>query len=124
MAHVVLKLLRVYAHPDVTLVFNHREGALAPVDENWWIDVLHDPRARPPRASRIEASSRNARYRLDRQGSTGVSFACRLCRWTHSAYKSDLIKAHGPDRNVIGLATDLATCDRRNGGACGAYCVG
>ena len=126
MPDVLLKRLKVYAYPDGRIVpygDRAREGALAPIDDSWWLDVLHDPRARPPRAASIEATSYNAPYRLDRQRQTAIYFACRLCGWTHLQYKSDLIKAHGPAANVVQLAKDLAGCDRRNGGPCGAHCV-
>lgn len=43
-----IKRLKVSALADGTLLPNHREGARQPIDDAWWQDVLHDPRAYVP----------------------------------------------------------------------------
>jgi hypothetical protein len=62
-----LPLLKVGARPDGVLLFDHREGAFPPVDDDWWHGLLRDPRARLPRDRRIDKDSADASYRLDRQ---------------------------------------------------------
>jgi hypothetical protein len=46
---------------------HRREGARCPDDEDWWNDVLHDPRARAPKQHYLDGPSR---LRLDRQNAT------------------------------------------------------
>jgi hypothetical protein len=62
---VILKRLKVYALPGGELIANHREGALPPVDDGWWQDVLLDPRARfPAEATRFDNDSHTLRVRV------------------------------------------------------------
>ena len=44
-----------------------RDGARRPDDEDWWNDVLHDPRARAPKQHYLDGPSM---FRLDRQNAT------------------------------------------------------
>ena len=50
-----------------------REGARRPDDEDWWRDVLHDPRARAPRQQFLDGPSM---FRLDRQNQR-IECRCR-----------------------------------------------
>ena len=43
---------------------DRRAGARRPDDDDWWNDVLHDPRARAPKQHYLDGPSR---FRLDRQ---------------------------------------------------------
>lgn len=62
-----IKRLKVYARADGTLLPNHREGAQQPVDDDWWHDVLHDPRAYlPVTEPSFDHDSHYAHCRLDR----------------------------------------------------------
>ena len=66
--YLVLRLLRVGVRAGGRLVFGNREGAIRPIDESWWDDVLHDRRARVPTEHYIDKDDpRYAHYRLDRQ---------------------------------------------------------
>jgi hypothetical protein len=64
--YLVLRLLRVGVRAGGRLMFGHREGAIRPIDESWWDEVLHDPRARVPTEHYIDKEDRRyAHYRLE-----------------------------------------------------------
>jgi hypothetical protein len=62
---------------------DRRAGARRPDDEDWWNDVLHDPRVRAPKQQFIEGASR---FRLDWQ-SERIECRCRcgLHHWMDQA---------------------------------------
>lgn len=124
MAHLILRLLRVFARPGGLLVFNHRQGPARPVDEEWWSDVLHDPRARTPREAWIDADSIHARYRLDRQPGPQIMLACR-CGRGRVLDKEKMIAQVGGSMNVIYLAREQIDCGNRDKvtNHCQAYVV-
>ena len=85
MPAVLLSLLKVRALPDGRLVrrrsTHRRSGALAPVDENWWRDVLLDPRATWRFSSYVAADSPVAFHRLDQQPAK-IKIVCACGRST------------------------------------------
>jgi hypothetical protein len=63
-----IKRLKVFALPDGTLLPHYRAGARQPMDEEWWQEVLHDPRAYTPvNETRFDEDSQYAHLRVDRQ---------------------------------------------------------
>ena len=118
---LVLPLLRVFVRDDGRIVFNHRRGAQPPVDEGWWRDVLHDPRAQWPRQQSIERDSPLAFYRLDRQRpDILIRCPCGREEWMD---RDKLIGEVGGSTNVIYLAREWMPCKERNKVAnhCRAY---
>lgn len=119
-----IKRLRVYARPDGTLVPNYREGARQPVDDDWWHDVLNDPRAYVPvTETSFDDKSRYAHYRLDRQRGDTVAFTCH-CGRGRVMDKAELIKGLGASANVLWVARRvIVDCERPNkiGNMCHAY---
>lgn len=119
-----IKRLKVFARPDGRLLPNHREGARQPVDDDWWHDVLHDPRAYlPVTETSFNHDGRYAHCRLDRQRGDTITFTCR-CGRGRVIDKAELIKAEGPSANVLWVARRvIVDCERRNkvGNMCQAY---
>jgi hypothetical protein len=107
-----LPLLKVGVRPDGALLFDHREGALPPADDDWWQGLLRDPRARPPRARRIETDSPDASYRLDRQR-LQIVVECD-CGRREVMDRDKLIAEVGADMNVIHLVREWVRCKERN----------
>ena len=96
-----IKRLKVFALPDGRLLPNYRQGARQPVDDDWWHDVLHDPRAHlPVTETSFNHDSRYAHYRLDRQRGETVAFTCR-CGRDRVLSKAVLIKAEGAERQRV-----------------------
>lgn len=120
-----LPRLKVDALPDGRLVRNRRAGALAPIDDNWWRDVLLDPRAQVPVSeTRFDTESPLAHYRLDRQRGEELMVTC-ACGRGGVFEKEALIEQMGPDANVLWVVRHLIDCGNRNKLAnnCRAYCV-
>ena len=64
-----------------------------PTGEEWWADVLADPRARK-RERRSDLAVKQAFYRLaDEQGET-ILVACSKCDWRAAFARDELIAAH------------------------------
>jgi hypothetical protein len=123
--HVILKRLKVRAFPDGRLEANHREGALPPIDDGWWRDVLLDPRARiPTEETRFAEDSRFANYRLDKHPNAELMIDCP-CGRNGVFNKAELIRQVGGDANVNWLARKLIDCGHRNkiSNNCRAYCL-
>jgi hypothetical protein len=92
---------RSWAHPQ------------EPTGEEWWADVLTDPRARKARAahrSRRQASVLSACRRKARDHTCRV----RKCDWRAAFALDDLIAAHGADYAMPNLLNHLAApgCNR------------
>lgn len=113
MTDVLIPRLKVGIRPDGSLVLGHNEGAIQPIDDGWWIDVLHDPRARVPTATSIDSDDRvNAHYRLDRQKPL---FAVRCACGRHDVLDRDkLITQVGGGMNVVYLVREYMDCGARN----------
>jgi hypothetical protein len=94
--------------------------------EEWWADVLSDPRAR--RAARI-APSRGAItvYRLRDEPHESILIACTKCDWKAAFNRDELIAKHGADRPMPELLSLLAapSCSRVRSqwDRCGVYYV-
>ena len=115
-AHVARALLAAFkAIPP-------RGAATWPVidEESWWLEVLHDPRARWPSEKRL--TGRYAHLRLDRWQAPMMTLVCRLCGVRKSFATDAVVKQFGGDYNITVLRHDLVPCQRRHSdqvhGAC------
>ena len=94
--------------------------------EEWWADVLADPRAR--RIARV-APSRGAItiYRLRDEPHASILIACTKCDWKAAFSRDELIAQHGADRPLPDLLSLVAApgCSRVGSpwDRCGAYYV-
>lgn len=114
MPQIWLPRLRIFPRPDGTLRFHHREGALEPVDNNWWIDVLYDPRARTPIERDIPKFSHNAHYRIDRQPGDTIQAKCECGHVCPLLDKAKLLGEFGADINAVWIVRELSGCRNRN----------
>ena len=99
---------------------DRRDGARRPDDEDWWNDVLHDPRARAPRQQFLDGPSM---FRLDRQNER---IECRChCGLHHWMDRDKMIGQVGGDINVLYLVREWMPCRTRNiiVNVCEAYIV-
>src|SRR5262245_38891703 len=69
----------------------------------WWIDVLHDPRARWPSDRRLRLDSRFAHLRLDRCQTDTLVLICEPCGKYRTFAYADILKAFGRDYNTAQL---------------------
>src|SRR5262249_47811058 len=67
-----------------------------PTGEEWWADVLADPRALR-RARRTDLAVKQAFYRLSDEKREIVLVACSKCEWRAAFARDDLIASHGLD---------------------------
>src|SRR5262245_10707362 len=98
-----------------------------PVSEEWWADVLADPRARlRPRRSSERAVTRTF-YRLRDEPRHIILVGCSKCDWKAAFDRDELIAAHGGDRLLPDLLRALAKpgCPRIGNpwNHCGAHYV-
>jgi len=84
-----------------------------PTGEEWWADVLADPRARK-RERRTDLAVRRAFYRLADEKREIILVACSKCDWQAAFSRDDLIASHGADRPMPNLLNHLAApgCSR------------
>jgi hypothetical protein len=75
---------RSWAHPQ------------EPTGEEWWADVLADPRARK-RERRTDLAVKQAFYRLADEKREIILVACSKCGWRAAFARDELIAAHGAD---------------------------
>jgi hypothetical protein len=99
---------------------------LEPTGEEWWADVLADPRAR--RQSQIGMRDlKRAFYRLSDETRTTILVACSKCDWRAAYSRDELISSHGFDHLLTDLLGELAspTCGKvgHHWDRCGAYYV-
>lgn len=91
-------------------------------EESWWLEVLHDPRARWPTDKRLHANGRHAHLRLDHWRATMVTLVCHLCGVRKSFDTAQVVQQFGGDYNMAMLRHDLVPCERRGSdrphGAC------
>src|SRR5262249_988105 len=92
---------RSWAHPQ------------EPTGEEWWADVLADPRARR-RERRTDLAVKRAFYRLADEKRETILVACTKCDWRAAYSRAELIAAHGADYALPNLLNHLAapTCSR------------
>src|SRR5256885_16210442 len=97
-----------------------RAGARCPDDEDWWRDVLHDPRARAPKQHYLDGPSM---FRLDQQNQR-IECRCR-CGLQHWMDRDKMIGQVGGDINGLYLVREWMPCRTRNKMAnfCEAYVV-
>jgi hypothetical protein len=65
-----------------------------PTTEEWWADVLADPRARIPKR-RSDYTAKQAFYRLADELRDTILVACIKCDWKAAFRRDELIAAHG-----------------------------
>jgi hypothetical protein len=87
--------------------------AQEPTGEEWWADVLADPRARK-RERRTDLAVKQAFYRLADEKRETILVACSKCDWRAAFSRDDLIATHGADYAMPNLLNQLAapTCSR------------
>jgi hypothetical protein len=84
-----------------------------PTGEEWWADVLADPRARK-RERRTDLAVKQAFYRLADEKREIILVACSKCDWRAAFARDELIAAHGADCAMPNLLNHLAapSCNR------------
>jgi hypothetical protein len=84
-----------------------------PTGEEWWADVLADPRARK-RERRTDLAVKQAYYRLADEKREIILVACSKCDWRAAFARDELIAAHGADYAMPNLLNHLAApnCSR------------
>ena len=97
-----------------------------PTGEEWWADVLADPRARK-RERRTELAVKQAFYRLADERREMILVACSKCDWRAAFSRDDLVASHGSDCAMPNLLDHLAgpSCSRlgSNWDRCGVHYV-
>jgi hypothetical protein len=84
-----------------------------PTGEEWWADVLADPRARK-RERRTNLAVKQAFYQLADEKRKTILVACSKCDWRAAFSRDDLIVSHGADYPMPNLLNHLAVpgCSR------------
>jgi hypothetical protein len=84
-----------------------------PTTEEWWADVLADPRART-RERRTDLAVKQAFYRLADEKRETILVACSKCDWRAAFLRDELIASHGADYPMPNLLSHLAapSCSR------------
>jgi len=84
-----------------------------PTGEEWWADVLADPRARK-RERRTELAVKQAFYSLADEQRETILVACSKCDWRAAFSRDDLIASHGAGCAMPNLLDPLAapSCSR------------
>jgi hypothetical protein len=84
-----------------------------PTCDEWWADVLADPRARK-REQRTYLAVKQAYYRLADEKREIILVACSKCDWRAAFARDELIAAHGADYAMPNLLNHLAapSCSR------------
>jgi hypothetical protein len=80
-----------------------------PVTEEWWQDVLADPRAR--RRERRDRSAGRSHYTLADETRAVVLVACDKCYWRAAFSRRELIARHGAEHPMPDLLVHLARPD-------------
>src|SRR5262249_44967992 len=84
-----------------------------PTGEEWWADVLADPRARK-RERRTDLAVKQAFYRLADEKREIILVACSKCDWRAAFSRDELIASYGADYPMPNLLDQLAapSCSR------------
>ena len=97
-----------------------------PTGEDWWADVLADPRA-SKRERRTDLAVKQAFYRLADEKRETILVACSKCEWRAAFSRDDLVASHGSDCAMPNLLDHLAgpSCSRlgSNWDRCGVHYV-
>jgi hypothetical protein len=98
-----------------------------PTTEEWWADVLADPRARTPRRRGSELAVERTFYRLANEPHETILVACSKCEWKAAFRRDELLAAHGAAAPMPSLLEHLAApgCPRlgSNWDRCGVHYV-
>src|SRR5499433_4316706 len=76
--------------------------------DEWWADVLADPRARK-RERRTDLAVRQAFYRLADEKREIILVACSKCDWRAAFSRDELIASHGADYAMPNLLDSRCT---------------
>jgi hypothetical protein len=79
-----------------------------PTTEEWWADVLADPRARTPKRRGSEVAVERTFYRLADEPREVILVACSKCDWKAAFLRAELIALHGSDYPMPSLLERLA----------------
>jgi hypothetical protein len=94
--------------------------------DEWWAEVLADPRARRHTRGSHSRGALNI-YRLRDEPREIIPFGCTKCDWKAAYSRDELIALHGADRAMPDLLDDLAGPDCSKIGSnwerCGAHFV-
>src|SRR5437763_10218001 len=78
-----------------------------PTGDEWWADVLADPRARK-RQRRTDLAVKQAFYRLADERRETILVACSQCDWRGAFSRDDLIASPCADYPMTNLLNNLA----------------
>jgi hypothetical protein len=79
-----------------------------PATEEWWADVLADPRARIRKRRSSEQAVARTFYRLADEPRDTILVACSKCDWKAAFRRDELIAAHGAACPMPNLLERLA----------------
>ena len=79
--------------------------------EEWWADVLADPRARTAKATVRAITAKAHVLRLADEPREIILVACSKCDWKAAFRRADLVARHGADYAMPTLLKDLAAQD-------------
>ena len=82
-----------------------------PTSDEWWADVLADPRARRHERRRTDLAVKQAFYRLADEKRETILVACSKCEWRAAFLRDDLIAMHDADQPMPNLLNRLAAPD-------------
>jgi hypothetical protein len=101
-----------------------------PAGEEWWADVLADPRARrrsQPGVHGHDLRTRSVAYRLRDESCITLLVACSKCDWKAAFDRDELITTHGSNIGMVELLGMLTApaCSKvgHHWDRCGAYYV-
>jgi hypothetical protein len=79
-----------------------------PTTEEWWADVLADPRARIRKRHSGEVAVERTFYRLSDEPRATILVACSKCEWKAAFRRDELLATHGPGCPMPSLLNHLA----------------
>jgi len=79
-----------------------------PVTEEWWADVLADPRAQIRKRRSSDLAVAQTFYRLADELRDTILVACSKCNWKAAFRRNELIAAHGASCPMPNLLESLA----------------
>jgi hypothetical protein len=82
-----------------------------PTTEEWWADVLADPRAQTRKRRSSEQPVERTFYRLADEPRETVLVACSKCEWKAAYQRAELIASHGGACPMPSLLEHLAAPD-------------
>jgi hypothetical protein len=82
-----------------------------PTTEEWWPDVLADPRAQIRKRRSSERVVEHTFYRLADEPRETILVACSKCDWKAAYQRDELLAAHGPTCPMPTLLDHLAAPD-------------